>query len=170
MESQEFIHARDVAHGRLVVQCKVWAMPVAAVNEGLQGGLPSGRTLIGPGIGPLSQAGLHEALDLPLALGVYGRVRNCRMPSSAQAARKAFCSRADVRHDPLDAHCAAAPMVHPCSSTRATSLWLFIRLPVLRCDGVATKLPRSAADEPVETSPLDHPFGAQPSYLFLIEL
>ncbi len=40
--SQEVVHTRDPAHGRLVVQRGVWTAPVVAVNERLQGGLALG--------------------------------------------------------------------------------------------------------------------------------
>lgn len=39
VESQEVVHGRDAAHGRLVVESGVWPAPVVAVNEGLQGSL-----------------------------------------------------------------------------------------------------------------------------------
>ena len=42
VESQEVVHGRDAAHGRLMVQSGVWPAPVVAVNEGLQGSLALG--------------------------------------------------------------------------------------------------------------------------------
>ena len=39
VESQEVVHGRDAAHGRLVIESGVWPAPVVAVNEWLQGSL-----------------------------------------------------------------------------------------------------------------------------------
>jgi len=39
VESQEVVHGRDAAHGRLVVESGVWPAPAVALNEGLRGSL-----------------------------------------------------------------------------------------------------------------------------------
>src|SRR5436190_1079821 len=91
---------------RMVGQGGVWPFGIVMVEPGRQGGVALPRGRIGPGIGPLAQAGLNEPLGL--AVGAR-RVRPGAFVSEPSGRQRrpeslAEIGRTVIGHDPFDGH------------------------------------------------------------------
>lgn len=111
-----------------MVECRVWSKPVIGVNKGLQGSLAVGGGLVGSDIGPLTQAGLHEALDFSVGLR---RVRPSADVSDAQllagSTELVFVACSVVGHDALDAHAQTSVVSHGLAQEEHTTRRRLVR-------------------------------------------
>src|SRR5215472_5531708 len=105
VEPQDVVPGKtESADGCSTIDSGMWAMPVVSMQPSRELASAVTRVLIGLGIGPFSQTGLDEALDL--AVG-FGRIRLGANVAQAEA----LASRAEgdglvagavVGHDALD--------------------------------------------------------------------